>query len=95
MGFFSSLVYYRPTQPPIVRPESLLAFVQGFADCEVTSERSALGCSLEVKFGNAIDQDDVPSMWDAPVDDSLEPTWLQRLGALLGFAPRGQSSSML
>jgi len=92
MGFFSSLVYYRPTPPPIIRSPSLLKFVQRFADCGAADEKSALGCSLQVKYGDAVDQDDSPATWEEPIDYGTKPTWLQRLATLLGFRPRAESS---
>lgn len=69
MSFYTSLQYYRPTRPPRVTGDSLARFVAAFAGLDVAEDNGPL--TVEVKFGEAIDQDDRPSAWDEPVYETI------------------------
>lgn len=65
MGFCSSLLLYRPTPPPVITGRALATFMQRFLDIELTDTTRSRS-TLNLKFGNAIDQDAEPSWWIAP-----------------------------
>jgi hypothetical protein len=69
MSFYTSLQFYRPTRPPRLTGESLARFVAAFAGLRVAEDDGPL--TVEVKFGEAIDQDDRPSAWDEPVYETI------------------------
>lgn len=71
MGFHSSLIFYRPTKPPVVTGAALAGFMERFAQLGV-SNRHGKGM-VQIKFGDAIDQDMEPS-W------SIEPTASPEIG---------------
>ena len=54
MGFFTSLLYYRPGRPPLITGETLSQFIRRLIETDLV-EKTRL--SLKVKNGRAIDQD--------------------------------------
>jgi hypothetical protein len=67
MSFYTSLILYRPTKPPLVTGPTLARFLGGFAECKLLKEE-ANSCDASIKFGSAIDQDDKPTCWEEPVN---------------------------
>jgi hypothetical protein len=68
MSFYTSLLYYRPTPPPIITGPDLAAFVRAFDQLAVSTENGPY--TLQIKFGKAIDQDDKPAHWMQPMRDA-------------------------
>ena len=62
MGFYTSLVYYRPRDPPLVTTENLAEFISRLSQTKAIHEDDSAG-SVEVKFGNSINQDPNPTFW--------------------------------
>ena len=77
MSFYTSLYFYRPTEPPVVTGESLASFIHSFSDLKVSNAQAPLG--VKVKFGKAIDQDEKPASWQEPLNKvisvSAEVEW--------------------
>jgi hypothetical protein len=65
MGFYTSLIFYRPRPAPLVNGPSLAAFVRRFFELDVAQSRCAL--TQQFACGERIDQDDSPL-------DVTEPT---------------------
>jgi hypothetical protein len=68
MSFYTSLILYRPTKPPLVTGPSLARFLGGFAECKLLMEE-ATSCDASIKFGSAIDQDDKATSWEEPINE--------------------------
>jgi hypothetical protein len=68
LGAYSGLLFYRPRTPPRVTGRSLAELVNGHRALGVAVESGPIGMSL--KFGAAIDQDERPTTWDEPIDES-------------------------
>jgi hypothetical protein len=67
MSFDTTLQYYRPTEPPRVTGADLARFVRGFHDLKLVDEDGRR--TVQVKFGEAIDQDERPTSWNEPVNN--------------------------
>jgi hypothetical protein len=64
MSFYTGLVYYRPCAPPPVTADDLSRFIARIRDTGTLAD-SGFG-SLNVKFGQSIDQDDERTYWEEP-----------------------------
>lgn len=89
MSFYSSLMFYRPTEPPVVTGQSLAAFVRAFDNLGVAEGNGLIGAQL--KFGERIDQDEKPAIWEIPVVDCV----FQTAEIEWDFTPNCQSLSEL
>lgn len=58
MGFASTLMFYRPQNPPRIMCRDLAAFLQKFLQLGLLEHDGTRGGSLSVKYGEAIDVDD-------------------------------------
>lgn len=67
MSFFTSLILYRPTEPPIVATGALSAFVRDLPGTGLFADAGTIRASL--KFGRALDEDERPASWDEPIDE--------------------------
>lgn len=65
MGFFTSLSYFLPRKPPVVTPSDLKQFIERVADTGLLADKGIL--SLQMKFGDAIDQDYEDTLAAEPV----------------------------
>lgn len=72
MPFCTTLQYYRPTEPPPITGNSLAEFVAAFEGLKVAEGEGPL--TIQVKFGEAIDQDDRPSNWEEPYYETISVT---------------------
>jgi len=73
MSFWSSLLFYRPTKPPIVMGKTLAAFVGQLQQIGILKNEMLL--PMHLKFGESIDQDDRPTSWEEPItEDGLITT---------------------
>ena len=61
MSFFTSLLFYRPTKPPIVTGSGLAEFIARMSRLGLWTGSGLIQLSL--KFGKAIDHDEKPSHW--------------------------------
>lgn len=57
MSYFTSLTYYRPCVPPVVTADALSRFMAAICDTKLLTDDGFRW--LKVKFGRAIDQDDL------------------------------------
>jgi hypothetical protein len=69
MSFQTDLIFYRPTEPPLVNGAALAAFVRAFAGLGVVGEGARF--NVHVKFGERIDQDDRPFTWEEPINEVI------------------------
>jgi hypothetical protein len=69
MSFYTGLVYYRPRVPPAMTSIDLAGFVAQLRDAGVVAdERSG---TLQIKFGNAIDQDELGTSCDEEIGPGI------------------------
>jgi hypothetical protein len=66
MSFYTNLIFYRPRKPPIVTGGDLAEFISGIKNVGVLDDSSDL--NLQIKYGQAIDQDDLAADWDEPTE---------------------------
>lgn len=64
MGFFTTLHFYRPSNPPVITGLILAEFLRAFSSLQASDGKRSL--ATDVKFGKAIDQDEKPTTWEAP-----------------------------
>lgn len=69
MGFYTSLLYYRPGPPPRVTASDLGGFFVELEECGLLEGEEEL--TLALKFGESVDDDDKPISWDEPTDVPL------------------------
>src|SRR3954470_19366487 len=69
MPFYTTLHYYRPTEPPRITGDSLAEFVADFEGLKVTEVDGPL--TIQVKFGESIDQDERSAEWQEPVYETI------------------------
>src|SRR5689334_18852523 len=62
MGFYTGLVFYRPVAPPVVSCADLARWIVKVA--ATGTLRGGDDLSLQVKFGDAVDQDDEDDIFD-------------------------------
>lgn len=69
MSFYTSLVFYRPRTPPAVTAANLARFIAAIHETGVFTDRGFQ--SLGVKFGRAIDQDELGTTWEEEIAPRL------------------------
>lgn len=72
MSFYTALMFYRPTPPPMVSGRGLAEFVRAFARLGLSQNEGPMTASL--KFGEAIDQDEKPASWFEPLIPGIGET---------------------
>jgi hypothetical protein len=69
MSFYTSLVFYRPTDPPVIKARELADFVTELVDKGLLAQQYEL--SIEVKYGNTVDQDGRHTSWEETTNDNV------------------------
>lgn len=69
MGFYSSLTYYRPTNPPVVTTPQLADFIERVRDTGLTQSSGFMDVSL--KYGPRISKNFAETFWAVPIISGL------------------------
>ncbi len=65
----TSLLFYRPTEPPPITAVALASFLRSFA--ELSAARDDASAAAQIKFGATVDTDDTPASWDEEVAEGI------------------------